>query len=179
MLCLLSLVKYNRKATVVFHMVHISLLYYSLYSTNNSDLYCFFLQLSIDIGTEVRYHNKMLDEMVSFVFGWLVTWENQCFIFFPWCCDIWKNNILAIKRSICVISYLVVKQSLILSSWEWLKASYTLHCRCGALATEQGTKLVVQLPEGLNMCWIHWGLNWEPAASQQTEPPPLCSVYSI
>lgn len=44
--------------------------YYSLYSTSNSDL-CWFLQLSIDIGTEVKYHNKMLDEMVSFTFGLL------------------------------------------------------------------------------------------------------------
>lgn len=70
MLCLFSRVNYDRKATDVFPMVHINLLYYSLYSTSNSDL-CSFLQLSIDIGTEVKYHNKMLDEMVSFTFGLL------------------------------------------------------------------------------------------------------------
>lgn len=70
MLCLFSRVNYDRKATDVFPMVHINLLYYSLYSTINSD-FCSFLQLSIDIGTEVKYHNKMLDEMVSFTFGLL------------------------------------------------------------------------------------------------------------
>lgn len=32
-----------------------------------SNLY-WYLQLSIDIGTEVRYQNKMIDEMVSFTF---------------------------------------------------------------------------------------------------------------
>lgn len=97
MLCLFSRVNYDREATDVFHMVHINLLYYSLYSTSDSDL-CWFLQLSIDIGTEVKYHNKMLDEMVSFTFGLL-----SPVIISPGCRDTWKNNILnTIKHPIFV-----------------------------------------------------------------------------
>lgn len=79
------------------------LLFYSLFSTSNSDLY-WFLQLSIDIGTEVKYHNKMLDEMVSFTFGLLSPGEINALFSFQGA-ESWKNNTLAIKHSMCHILF--------------------------------------------------------------------------
>lgn len=101
MLCLFSLVNDDRKAT---DMVHINLLYYSLYSTSNSDLY-WFLQLSIDIGTEVRHHNKMLDEMVSFRFGCLPPGKINAV--FPFHGAVTVGKITYLQLNILYVLYLI------------------------------------------------------------------------
>lgn len=54
---------------------------------SDTDIDSGYLQLTIDIGTEVKYQNKMLNEMVSFTFSSLFYFFFLSFIWLSFCYD--------------------------------------------------------------------------------------------